>query len=437
MHAHSIPIITVSYNSPDLIEALLRTLRQFYPNPVYVIDGSRPDVAEQIRPITAQYQNVTFIPFGYNIHHGPGLAWAIRHLPLSGPVLFLDSDVEIVANGFLESMLAQLEPHLYGVGGIQQVNEQGYDEPDTGPVAYLHPACLLANIEVMRQWPMPIKHGAPLIQTMLALHRTGNAHLLRHLDWVKNDFSRTPTRIFIKHDWQGTVIRTGGYHYDLPSAGSELNKYLLHFTPRTAGRLVEVGCGDGTFAKAYRTINPICNYTAIERDARLADLARPHCDFVYAEDVELASADFRSHTDGADCWILGDVLGALQDPWALLRHIHATMAPGGQLIISVRNFQHWRMQARLSLGDLHYAQPGNNAALSRDDRYVFTRGSILAMLAQCGFRIAGGSPLIPDEPEREHFLPAIRALAAAGGHTGDQAVQDALPTQYILVAEVA
>ena len=52
-HIDQIPIVTVSYNAPDLIEALLRTLRQFCPNPVYVIDGSRR------RRIAAASRNTT------------------------------------------------------------------------------------------------------------------------------------------------------------------------------------------------------------------------------------------------------------------------------------------------------------------------------------------------------------------------------------------
>lgn len=434
MTPNDIPIITVSYNSPDLIEALLRTLRRFYPNRVHIIDGSRPEVAAEIKQITERYENVEFIPFGYNIHHGPGMAWAIRHLDLKGPVLFLDSDVEIVAPGFIESLLGHLTPELWGVGGIQQVNEQGYDRPEDGAVAYLHPACMLVNIEVVRQWPMPIKHGAPLIQTMLALHRSNNAHLIRHVDWVKNDFSKEQTRIFIKHDWQGTVIRTGGYHYDLPSAGSEVNQYLLHFTPLEAARLVEIGCGDGTFAKAYRARNPICNYTAIESDPELAERARPHCDFVYNENAEHPSNDFLNHVTGADCWILGDVLNEIDAPWALLSRIRQLIAPGGKVIASVRNFQHWRIQARLSIGDLNY---GSDLALKKEDRRVYTRGSALALFLQAGFKVTAGAPLIHDEPEREHFLLAIRALAEAGGANGEQAVQDAMAWEYILVAETA
>jgi hypothetical protein len=43
-------MIAVSYNAPDLIAALLRTFRQHYPNRVYIIDGSAPEMAEQIAP---------------------------------------------------------------------------------------------------------------------------------------------------------------------------------------------------------------------------------------------------------------------------------------------------------------------------------------------------------------------------------------------------
>ena len=430
MPIEQIPIITVSYNAPDLIAALLSSLRQFYGNRVYVIDGSRPEVAEQIRAVAAQFDNVEFIPFGYNIHHGPGLAWAIRSLGLTGQVLFLDSDVEIVNPGFLESLQAELKPGMYGVGGVQPVNEGGYDRPD-GAIRYLHPACMLTNIEVVRQWPMPIKHGAPLIQTMLAIHNAGAHHLLGSLDWVKNDFSRDPQRIYIKHDWQGTVIRTGGYHYDLPGALQTVNQDLLACVPVTSQKLVEIGCADGAFAKAHKARNSVCNYTGVERDMAAANAARPHCDFVYHMDIEQAGAEFYAHVTGADCWILGDVLDQLHDPLALLAKIRAHLAPGGCVVISMRNFQHWSFQARLNAGDLRY-QAGSS--LDPAQLRVYTRGSMLDLLQQAGFRIGGGSARIPDEPARERYLPAIRLMAEASGIDPASAVEDALPAQYIIVA---
>ncbi|WGG50707.1 methyltransferase domain-containing protein [Rugamonas sp. DEMB1] len=423
-----IPIITVSYNAPDLIAALLGSLRKFYTNRVYIVDGSNPDVAEQIRAVAARFDNVEFIPFGYNIHHGPGLAWAINHLGLSGEVLFLDSDVEIVNPGFLESLRSHLRPGMYGVGGIQPVNEQGYDRAD-GVVRYLHPACMLTNIDVVRQWPMPIKHGAPLIATMLAIHRAGRPELIGTIDWVSNDFSRDPKRVYIKHDWQGTVIRTGGYHYDMPTASAQINADLLSFVPLEAGKLVELGCRDGAFAKAYKARNPICDYTGIERAPGLAHAARPHCEFVFNQDIEHAGAELWDHVKGADCWVLDEALEQLNDPWTLLAKIRANMAPGGRLIAAMRNFQHWSTQAHLNAGDLRY-QPG--AALDPARLRLFTRGAMLDMFQRAGFQVSGGSARILDEPAREKYLPAIRLMAQASGIDPVIAVEDALPWQYIL-----
>ncbi|MTV39971.1 O-linked N-acetylglucosamine transferase family protein [Duganella radicis] len=427
-----IPVVTVSYNSPDLIEALLRTFRQFYSNRVYVIDGSNPDVAEQIRAITDRHDNVEFIPFGYNIHHGPGLAWAINHLGLSGEVLFLDSDVEIIQGGFLESLHSALRPGMYGVGSIQPVNEAGYDRAD-GNVRYLHPACMLTNIEVVRQWPMPIKHGAPMIAAMLAIHQAGQHQLIDSLDWVKEDFApKPPKRNYIKHDWQGTVIRTGGYHYDLPSATSTVNTDLLQFVPLEARKVVEVHCRDGAFAKAYKARNAIVNYTGIEADPAPAQAARLHCDFVFNADIEHGGSDLWDHVRGADCWIMDEALEQLNDPWEVLRKIRTSIAPGGKLVITIRNFQHWSIQARLNAGDLRYG-----GALEKSRKRVFTRGALLELLQQSGFQISGGSARITDEPAREKYLPAIRLMAGASGVDPVVAVEDALPWQYIVTAVAA
>ncbi|SEO60229.1 Predicted O-linked N-acetylglucosamine transferase, SPINDLY family [Duganella sp. CF517] len=428
-----IPIISVSYNSPDLIEALLRTLRQFYTNRVYIIDGSNPDVAEKIRAITDGFENVEFIPFGYNIHHGPGLRWAINHLGLSGEVLFLDSDVEIIKGGFIESLHSHLRPGMYGVGTIQPVNEQGYDRAD-GVVRYLHPACMLTNIEVVRQWPMPIKHGAPMISTMLAIHQAGAHDLIGSIEWVREDFApKPPKRNYIKHDWQGTVIRTGGYHYDLPSATTVVNTDLLQFMPPEARKIVEVHCRDGAFAKAYKARNAIVDYTGIEADPAPAQAARPHCDFVFNVEIEHAGPDLWDHVRGADCWVLDEALEMIDDPWTLLQKIRTSIAPGGKIVATIRNFQHWSIQARMNAGDLRYGPAG----LEKSRKRIFTRGAMLEMFQQAGFQISGGSARIVDEPAREKYLPAIRLMAGASGIDPVVAVEDALPWQYIVTAVAA
>lgn len=423
--AEQIPIVTVSYNSPDLIAALLASIRRFYPNPVYVIDGSQPEIAAQIRPVAEQYADVRFIPFGYNIHHGPGMTWAIRNLDLHGQVLFLDSDVEVLRRGFLESLRDALAPGMYGVGNLLYVNELGQPVERDGYL-YLHPACMLCDIDVLRAWPLPIKHGAPMMPSMVALHNAGRQDLVANIDWVQNDFGQNPDRIFIRHDWQGTVIRTGGYHYDKPVAPAPIDEQLLALVPTTPVKVVEAGCGDGAFAKAYKARNPLCDYTGIEPDALLANGARPHCDFVFAEALEQPSAQQVASTASADCWIARDVLGRLADPAAWLADVRSRMAPGATLVLSEPNAQHWRRQVQLNGGT-----PDDAA------RHPFTRITLLQLLQRSGFAVTGGSARLADEPERERYLPALQALAAAHGIEPDQALRDALPLSYQIVATAA
>ena len=426
-----IPIVTVSFNAPDLIAALLGTLRQHYPNPVFVIDGSAPDIADEVKVVTDRYDHVTFIPFGYNIHHGPGMAWAIDNLDLTGRVLFLDSDVEILKRGFLESLAEHLEPQMYGVGTVQPVTEHGYTIA-SGGIPYLHPACMLCNIDVVRAWPMPVKHGAPMLPPMMALARAGKSDLIRTVDWVTNDFAhQVANRIFIKHDWQGTVRRTGGYHYDKPAATQQVNATLLAFMPQTAIKVVEVGCHDGAFAKAYKQANPVCNYTGIERDPASANHARAHCDFVFSGDIETPDPQRDRQTAGANCWVLDGALERMVDPWAVLARIRASIAHDGVVIVSVKNFQHWGTQVRLNLGDMRY-MPGGVS--EKAELRQFTRGTLLELFQQSGFRVSGGAPLVVEEPGREAFLPILRQLAQASGNDPEIAVQDALPRHYIITA---
>jgi SAM-dependent methyltransferase len=296
---------------------------------------------------------------------------------------------------------------------------------------YLHPACMLTNIEVVRAWPLPVKHGAPMLPSMIALAKAGQSGLLRNVTWVNNDFSDNPAqRIFIRHDWQGTVRRTGGYHYDKPST-TQINSELLSFVPPAAVKVVQLGCGDGAFAKAYKQINTVCNYTGIERDAIAAEQARAHCDFVYSQDFETADEQRDRQLAQANCWVLDGALERVRDPWAVLAKIRSSMAADGTLVLSVRNIQHWSAQVRLNMGDFRYREDG---VLLKDELRQFTRGSLLELLAQSGFRLTGGAPVIRPEPGRDAFLPILRQLALTSGSDPELSVQDALAQRYIITA---
>lgn len=441
-----IPVITISYNAPDLIQSLLASFRRFYPNPCYIIDGSEPSQLGEITRIAAAFDNVQLIGFGYNIHHGPGMAWAIANLPLSGPVLFLDSDILVVNGGFIESMLTVLKPGMYGVGSVGYVNSIGQTTAlSEDAIRHLHPACMLCNIEVMRAWPLPIKHGAPMIATMSALKDASQSRLIQGVDWIGNDFEKGSDKIFLEHDWQGTVVRTGGYHLDIqdakPPAMLEVtdnsakpagyNHDLLSLIPRDSTNLIEIGCKNGNIAAAYKRTNSSCDFVGVEIDASAAQLAEKNCDTAWHLDIEAADEQFFERMSDRTCWIFGDVLEHLRDPWLLLSKIRRVIPANGCIVASIPNAQHWTMQAKLSIGDFRYESGG---LFDRTHLRWFTRATIFEMFQSAGFVIAEGYPRVFDEPARAAVLPVIKLMAETVGADGDLAVQDSIPLQYVVRA---
>lgn len=457
MDAHQIPIVTVSYNSPELLSHLLASLRRFYPNPVHIVDGSDADHVDAIRAAVVPFEGVSLHVQGYNIHHGPGLAWAVQQLPLGPVALFLDSDIIVRRAGFLEAMLAHLQPQHYGVGGVAYVNREGFDIPYAyGAVPYLHPPCMLCNIEVMRQWPMPIKHGAPMVAPMLALHDAGKSDLLQHLDWVLNDVTPGTDKVYVDHVGRGTVLNTQGYHLDewmaevqarqaeqarqaadvrAAAEPTGYNPFVLRLIPETARRIVEVGCSTGTLALALKARQPGVQVTGLELDARAAEMARSRCDAVHQVDIDSAGPALFEQLAGADCWVFGDVLEHLRDPWRVLAEVRRVLAPGGCVVTSIPNAQHWSVQARLNMGAFQYEATG---LMDRTHLRWFTRQTMLQLFEQAGLRVEAGVPCVVAEPPiREQALQGVRQMALALGRDADEAVRDATPMQWAMRAVIA
>ncbi|GAB3357545.1 MULTISPECIES: methyltransferase domain-containing protein [Giesbergeria] len=448
MTSTSIPVITVSYNTPELLDNLLSTFREKYPhNPFYVIDGSDEENLAKVKTIVAKFNNVFLTAFGYNIHHGPGMAWAINNLPLTGPTLFLDSDIEIVRAGFIENLLELLKPNMYGVGAVGCINREGFnvDESPDG-IQYLHPICMLCNIEVVKQWPLPIKHGAPMTETMLALHDSGMSNLLKNVPWVMNDISSGNPRIFIDHKGQGTVFKTGGYHLeewmeklqqktsspnDPPIDLENYNKSLLSVIPNYCRHITEIGCQSGALAAAYKNLYPQSFYQSIAFDEESAQKSRSHCDKVLTVDIDSVGSEFFSKFSTTDCWVIDGALENLKDPWTLLKKISHILPPHGVIVASIFNSQYWGIQAKINAGELKYE---DNGLINRSHLRWFSRASMLEMFAQAGLQIAHGHAVMMNDPLTEKITPAIRFMAEALGQDPELAVSDALPLQYIIQA---
>lgn len=436
MNISNIPVISVSYNSVELIRDLLKSFRTYYSNPITIIDGSSAEIYSQIEAECLSYENVNFIHFDYNIHHGPGMAWAFQNLELSGPVLVLDSDIFVLRGGFLESMLTALSPDMYGVGSVSYVNEGGYDvDSSEGAIRYMHPACMLCNIDVVRAWPMPVKHGAPMIETMLAIHRAGRHDLIGNIEWLSADFSKQPAQNYLRHDWQGTVKRTGGYHLEeWEKAAQEAARVRLltqSLLPLGAMNVVEIGANDGALARAYKLSNPPCRYTSVSIDAQNANLERGARDEVVLADVNTLSNQFFSDHSNTDCWVLDQVLERMLKPSQLLANIRKVIKPDGCVVAVIPNAQHWVVQAKLCIGDFRYAESG---ILNKSHLRMFTRATMLELFQQAGFQVVQGYPVVHSKIENPNLIAAIKQFAECVGANPDVALEDSQANHYVVKA---
>jgi SAM-dependent methyltransferase len=209
------------------------------------------------------------------------------------------------------------------------------------------------------------------------------------------------------------------------------NPALLALLPVDAKSLIEIGCGAGALAREYKKANADCRYVGVDIMPEYAELAKRYCDDVLAMDIENADIDFLRSKLASDCWIFGDSLEHLRDPWTLLKNIRKTITANGCIVACIPNGQHWSAQARLNTGEFRYEEVG---LFDRSHLRWFTRITILEMFADCGFKVEQMEMFLSDDPGLDRCIPAIRLMAESWGKDPDQAVQDAKAVQYVVRA---
>jgi 2-polyprenyl-3-methyl-5-hydroxy-6-metoxy-1,4-benzoquinol methylase len=212
------------------------------------------------------------------------------------------------------------------------------------------------------------------------------------------------------------------------------NPDLLALMPLDADRVIEVGCNGGGLGREYRKMNPRCDYVGIEIDTEYAKVACEHYNRIVVANIEQMSDSVFDTLFPSSCWIFGDVLEHLYDPWALLSRIRRSMLKGGEVLACIPNAQHWSVQARLNCGDFVYADVG---LMDRTHIRWFTRKTIWQLFQSTGYEIIGGRARVFDEPYREAAMVGVRAFAEAIGTDVALAIEDATAFQWIIHAVAA
>lgn len=212
------------------------------------------------------------------------------------------------------------------------------------------------------------------------------------------------------------------------------NPDLLELMPADARRIVEVGCSGGALAKAYLAINPRCEYIGIEADSDYAEAAKEACSRVVVGNIEEMDEEMFGTLTPAGCWVFGDVLEHLYDPWAVLRRVRSALADDASVLACIPNSQHWSFQARVNCGLLRYEDAG---LLDRTHIRWFTRTTIRELFESADLRIVSEHGRVFAEPNRDRALVGVRALAQAIGADVDEAERNAIPLQWVVRAVAA
>jgi 2-polyprenyl-3-methyl-5-hydroxy-6-metoxy-1,4-benzoquinol methylase len=209
------------------------------------------------------------------------------------------------------------------------------------------------------------------------------------------------------------------------------NPDLLRLIPTKSKKIIEIGCSSGALAREFKKQSPTVHWVGMDIDPDYVELAKRYCDQTLVGNIELKDEQFYREYADCDCWIFGDTLEHLKDPWAVLGHIRKVIPAHGVVTACIPNAQHWSLIVRLAVGDFRYEDDG---LLDKTHLRWFTRQTMIELFDSQGFTIAEGGPRIFDEPNRERFLPLIAEIAKSCGANPEVTVNDALPLQYVVRA---
>ena len=170
-----------------------------------------------------------------------------------------------------------------------------------------------------------------------------------------------------------------------PAIVALFERHLLHGKNGPSNpRVLDIGCGCGANARAFRELSPGVQMFGVEPNPRAADLARAAHEEVFTGTVEEWQASPMAGRS-FDAVLLSDVLEHIVDPIAFLRGLVAMPGlKGATWIVSVPNYAVWYNRALTLLGRQGYGWSG---LWDRTHVRFFTRETIRDLLGYCGLSV--------------------------------------------------
>ena len=154
-------------------------------------------------------------------------------------------------------------------------------------------------------------------------------------------------------------------------------------------RVLDVGCAAGVLGEYLKQHGCASEVVGIEVDAIAAKEASTKLDLVLSANLNrTAIVDVLNAFDKAsfDYIICADVLEHLSDPWEILADLAMFLRPGGRLVVSLPNVQHWSVWLPLILkGRFEYCDAGG--IMDRTHLRFFTRSTSKKLITQSNLQV--------------------------------------------------
>lgn len=157
---------------------------------------------------------------------------------------------------------------------------------------------------------------------------------------------------------------------------------MLNFFPENANTVLDVGCGEGTFAKQIKDIYHTETW-GIEYIQAHGEQAKKVLDKVFIGECEKFIDDLPN--DYFDVIYFNDVLEHLIDPYLVLDKMKSKLTKKGKIISSIPNIRyHSALKSLVLKKDWKYQESG---VMDHTHLRFFTKKSIKRMYEHLGFKI--------------------------------------------------
>lgn len=186
-------------------------------------------------------------------------------------------------------------------------------------------------------------------------------------------------------------------------------------------RILDVGCGDGSFSVRLKEVSNAREVYGIEISPAAADLASKAGIKTFCLDID--DGDFPFEDNFFDAVFCGEIIEHLYDPDHLLEEVNRILKPTGLLVLSTPNLAWWPSRIallfgfypfglnpslRYPLGHWRELEPTTGGTpVFADHLRLFTISSLLKLLKTHGFAIRQVAPIAGQIPKG---VPLARTL---------------------------